>query len=91
MSKKAVLSQRYAWGMLLIAAAFYSYEFFLRVTPSLTTKDLMQTFNLNAQEVGMLASYYFWAYTPMQLIVGILMDHYQVRILLTFWSECHHV
>jgi MFS family permease len=84
MSKKTVLSQRYAWGMLLIAAAFYSYEFFLRVTPSLTTKDLMQTFNLNAQEVGMLSSYYFWAYTPMQLIVGVLMDHYQVRMLLTF-------
>lgn len=76
-------SKTYIWMMLLIAATFYGYEFFLRVTPSLTTKELMATFNLSAKEVGMLASYYFWAYTPMQLFVGVLMDHYQVRRLLT--------
>lgn len=68
--------------MLIIATLFYSYEFFLRVTPSVMTKQLMSLFSISAQQVGMLSSFYFWAYTPMQLFVGVLMDHYRVRSLM---------
>lgn len=70
------------WLMIAIAAMFYSYEFFLRVSPSIMTKNLMVDFHISARQVGLLSSYYFWSYTPMQLFIGVIMDHYKIRILI---------
>ncbi|MCH9625642.1 MAG: hypothetical protein S4CHLAM123_08190 [Chlamydiales bacterium] len=47
---------------------------------------LMLTFNINAAEVGEIGGSYFYVYALMQFPVGILMDRFGARRLLTFAS-----
>lgn len=70
------------WAMCLIAALFYSYEYLLRIAPSVMTKSLMNIYHINATQIGILNWFYYLAYTPMQIIVGPLVDHYGVKKLL---------
>ena len=72
------------WIICGIGTLFYCYEYFLRVTPSVMQQQLMTTFNINNAVFGALAALYYNAYTPMQLPVGLLMDRYGPRRLLTF-------
>jgi MFS family permease len=76
------------WLMICIASLFYSYEFFLRVSPSVMSKDLLMSFNITAKQVGLLSSYYFWAYTPMQLFVGVIIDHYKLKRIMLLATTC---
>ena len=68
------------WGL---PALFYFYEYFLQVSPGVMVPELMKAFNVNAAELGNLAAYYFYSYALMQIPVGVLLDRYGPRILLT--------
>lgn len=72
-----------AYLMCALGALFYCYEYFLRVAPSVMSSELMSNYHLNAGAFGNLSACYYYAYTPMQIIVGILMDRFGTRILLT--------
>ncbi len=79
-------STRMAWIVWGLAVLFLFYEFFIRVFPSVIVKDLMFTFSVSASSIGNLSACYFYAYAPMQLPVGLLMDRYGARNLLAFSS-----
>ena len=68
--------------MVFIAILFYAYEYFLRVAPSVMTDFYMREYSLNMEEVALIATYYYYAYTPLQLFVGPITDTYGVRKLL---------
>jgi MFS family permease len=70
------------WLICGIGAAFYFYEYLLRIAPSVMLPDLMQTYHLSGAQLGNLSAYFYYAYTPMQLIIGVLMDRYGPRYLL---------
>jgi MFS family permease len=70
------------WFICLIAALFYFYEFLLRVAPSVMIEDFRRVFLLNGGEIGLLLSFYYWAYTPMQLPGGPILDYYGPRKVL---------
>lgn len=72
-----------AWLIWGIAAVFYSYEFFLRISPAVMTNDLMASFQIDAAAVGLLSGFYYYAYASMQIPVGILLDTFGIRRLLT--------
>ncbi len=72
------------WLVWILAVLFLFYEFFLRVYPSIMTRELMKTFQVDALVLGTLSAFYFYSYAPMQLPVGMLMDRYGARKLLTF-------
>ena len=74
------------WLIWSLAAAFYYYEFFLKVSPGVMMPDLMRSFSINATQVGNLAAMYFYIYAFMQIPVGVLLDRYGARILLTLAS-----
>lgn len=74
------------WVIWAFAALFYFYEYLLRVSPSTMVPELMQTFNLNAAQIGVLGSSFFWTYAPMQLPVGVLMDRFGARKLISIAS-----
>lgn len=76
-------SSFFPWLICGLAALFYCYEFFLRISPSVMTHELMQAYNLTAAALGNLSAFYLYAYTPMQLPVGVMMDRYGPRRLLT--------
>ena len=77
------MNSYYAWWMCVFAAIFYCYEYLLRVLPAVIVPDLMQTLKISATQIGLISSFYFLTYTPMQIIVGTIMDHFGVRIPLT--------
>lgn len=72
-----------AWLIWVIAAVFYSYEFFLRISPGVMTNNLMASFRIDATAVGLLSGFYYYAYASMQIPVGILLDTFGIRRLLT--------
>lgn len=74
------------WVIWVLGAVFYAYEYLLRVTPSVMADDLMRSFHLTGYSFGAMSALYYWAYTPLQLPVGVLMDRYGPRRLLTFAS-----
>ncbi len=74
------------WVIWTLAAFFYFYEYLLRVSPSVMVPELMQAFSVDAAQMGILSAFYFYAYAPMQLPVGMLMDRFGARKLLTFAS-----
>ncbi|NGX34263.1 MAG: putative sulfoacetate transporter SauU [Candidatus Anoxychlamydiales bacterium] len=68
------------WGL---CAVFYFYEFVLRVSPSVMIQELMNSFGITASTVGLLTSFYIYSYAPMQVPVGMLMDHFGVKKVLS--------
>ncbi|MCH9631516.1 MAG: hypothetical protein S4CHLAM37_15390 [Chlamydiia bacterium] len=72
------------WIIWSLAVFFYFYEYFLRVSPSLMVDNLMKDFHINAAMVGIISAFYFYIYALMQLPVGLMMDRYGSRRLLTF-------
>ncbi len=72
-----------AWLICGIGALFYSYEYFLRITPSVMEPALREHFSLSAMGFGIFSSFYYYSYVPMQLPVGVLMDRWGPRRLLT--------
>ena len=76
--------KRLAWLICGLGAIFYAYEYLLRIAPSAMEFSLRTHFNLSATGFGLLSAVYYYAYVPMQLPVGILMDRFGPRRLLTF-------
>lgn len=73
----------FAWLVCSLGAIFYSYEYFLRISPSVMETALREHFDLSATGFGLLSAFYYYAYVPMQLPVGVLMDRFGPRRLLT--------
>jgi len=72
------------WVICTIGMLFYCYNYFLRVSPSVMQQDLMQGLHINAYQFGTLAAFYYYAYTPMQIPVGMLYDRFGTRIVQFF-------
>lgn len=72
----------FAWLVCGLGAVFYCYEYLLRILPSVITTDLMRTFHIDATALGNLAAVYYYAYVPMQLPVGVLVDKFGPKKLL---------
>src|SRR5690606_40910706 len=69
--------------MCTLGAFFYFYEYYLRVAPSVMNPALKSTFHISEAGFGTLAAYYYWAYVPLQMPVGLMMDGWGPRRILT--------
>lgn len=65
-----------------LATIFYFFDNLLNVSPSVMKPELSAIFHLSAADLGVLSSYYLWAYGLMQIPAGILMDKIGPRKLL---------
>lgn len=72
----------YGWVVCTFAALFYCYEFLLRIQPGVMVPQLMHNFQIDASGLGILSAMYYWAYTPLQAIVGLVTDYYGPRRVL---------
>ncbi|MDX2346955.1 MAG: MFS transporter [Legionella sp.] len=73
----------------LVGALFYCYEFLLRILPGTLQGELSIAFgHISATTFGQLAALYYFAYSPMQLPVGMLIDRFGPRRLLSFACLC---
>jgi MFS family permease len=89
---KSILSQNHIFFGLVVctlAAFFYCYEFVLRIIPGILHAELSARFgNISAAMFGQVAALYYFAYSPMQLPVGMLIDRFGPRRLLTIACAC---
>ncbi len=71
-----------AWIVWAVPAFFFLYEYILRILPGMIEQTLEREFAINESEMGGALGMYYFAYAPMQLVVGILLDRYGARVLL---------
>lgn len=70
-----------AWGL---AALFFCYGFFHRVAPSVMIDHLMRDFQVGGALLGNLSATYFYIYAALQIPVGLMVDRWGPRVMLTF-------
>ncbi|MFM9938526.1 MAG: MFS transporter [Hyphomicrobiaceae bacterium] len=76
-------AQRLAFWGWLTGALFFFYAWVLRVTPSVMVDDLMRDLSVGAGAIGGLSAFYFYSYAGLQLPIGMLIDRYGPRRLMT--------
>ena len=67
----------------LTGALFFFYAWVLRVAPSVMVEELMRDFAVGAAVLGHLSAAYFYGYAGMQIPVGVLLDRFGPRRLMT--------
>src|SRR5262245_23753461 len=67
----------------LTGAVFFFYAWVLRVAPSVMVEELMRDFTVGAAVLGHLSAAYFYGYAGMQVPVGLLLDRFGPRRLMT--------
>ncbi len=88
MLKNSTLSYRQSdnlltpWLICITGMIFYSFNYFVRSSPSVMQHNLMDALQLSATQFGTLISFYYFAYTPMQIPAGMIYDKYNVRFVL---------
>ena len=65
------------------AAMFFLYAWVLRVAPSVMIEELMRDFAVGAAVLGNLSAAYFYGYAGMQVPIGVLLDRFGPRRLIT--------
>ena len=68
------------WSLSAIA---FGYAFFQRVAPSVMVSELMETFSVGAAVLGQLSALYFYPYVLLQIPIGVLLDRFGARVLLS--------
>ncbi len=79
-SQQSTLAGWLMWGC---AAAFYFFQFMVRVSPTVMTDELMQSFSVTAASLGTLISLYYFVYAPLQVPVGSMLDYLGPRRMAT--------
>ncbi len=64
----------YPYLMWLLPLAFFSYQFILRLWPSLMMEQIMLQYTIDATSFGLLAALYYYGYAGMQIPLAILLD-----------------
>lgn len=86
-----ITNTNFYYGILVcaIGTIFYCYEFILRIIPGVLQNELSAAFgNISASVFGQISAFYYFAYAPMQIPVGILMDRFGPKLLLAFACLC---
>ncbi len=68
-----------AWIIFAVSILYYCYAYMLRVFPSIMTHDLLAHFKITAASFGTITAFYYFAYDPMQLPVGVALDKFGAR------------
>src|SRR5260370_3509165 len=87
-ARSMVPHHRWWIGVLLGSGILVNY--FDRITLSVAAPQLQQEFGLNAAEIGLIFSIFFWSYALLQIPVGVVLDRFGVmpigRIGAALWS-----
>lgn len=72
-----------AWMVWIIASIFYAYQYILRVMPNIMLDDIMQQFHIDAATFGQFSGIYYIGYSLMHLPIGIMLDRFGPRKVMT--------
>lgn len=82
-SEPAGLSRVLALLGWLTGSLFFFYAWILRVSPSVMVEELMRDFAVGGAVLGNLSALYFYGYAGMQIPVGLLLDRFGPRRLMS--------
>src|SRR4030095_7988802 len=71
------------WLAWATASFFFFYAWIMRVAPSVMVEELMREFAVGAGVLGNLSAAYFYGYAGMQIPVGLMLDRFGPRRLIT--------
>ncbi len=71
------------WLTWALGALLFCYGFFQRVAPSVMIDHLMRDLAVGGAVLGNLSAFYFYAYAGLQIPVGLMVDRWGARRLLT--------
>lgn len=75
--------------MWLFPLSFFAYQFILRLWPGLMMQQIMGQFSIDASHFGLLAAFYYYGYSSMQIPVAILLDRFSSRyVVCAFAALC---
>lgn len=66
----------FAWASV---ALFYFYQYILRVAPGVMIHEIRHDFNVNAEQFATLGAFYLYAYSLLQIPLGMIVDRVGVR------------
>jgi MFS family permease len=70
----------FIWGL---ANLFFFYEFFLRVLPATVAKEIINSLDMTIEQYAFIGSAYYLTYSFMQIPVGLLLDRFDAKFLVT--------
>lgn len=68
-----------AFSIFSVGVLFYCFAYLLRVYPSVMQADLLKFYGITASSFGVLTSFYYFGYAPMQIPVGLAIDKIGIR------------
>lgn len=83
MSSSPSSTRSVVWTVWIVASIFYAYQYILRVMPNVMLNDIMQQFDIGAATFGQFSGVYYIGYSLMHLPVGIMLDRYGPRKIMT--------
>jgi hypothetical protein len=72
--------------MWLFPLLFFAYQFILRLWPGLMMHQIIEQFSIDASQFGMLAAFYYYGYSGMQIPVAILLDRFSARYVVFLFA-----
>lgn len=72
-----------AWAVWVIASIFFAYQYILRVMPNILLDDIIQQFDFGGTALGQFSGVYYIGYSLMHLPIGIMLDRYGPRKIMT--------
>ncbi len=72
------------WMIWALGSLFFFLSIFERVSTSVMVGDLMRDFAVGAAVLGNLSAFYYYAYAGMQIPVGVTLDRFGPRVMMTF-------
>ena len=67
--------------MWLFPLLFFTYQFILRLWPGLMMQQMMMQFSINTSQFGLIAAFYYYGYSSMQIPVALLLDRLGARYI----------
>ncbi len=72
-----------SWFMWFVAVTFFAFQFVLRLFPGLVMTEIMTKFHIDATSFGVLSAAYYLGYAGMQIPIGILLDRFSARTVVS--------
>ncbi|WP_026069467.1 MFS transporter [Legionella tunisiensis] len=67
---------------------FFTYQFILRLWPGLMMSQMMTQFSIDASHFGLIAAFYYYGYSSMQIPAALLLDRFGARYIVGVFCHC---
>jgi MFS family permease len=74
------------WAVFALTSVFFLLSQFYRASTAVISSDLIQDLNLNASDLSLLSSAFFYVFALVQIPLGLTLDRFGPRLTMSFLS-----